>query len=258
MTLFVKYLSLHLQKQMQYKLSFFFSFIAQFLSIYIDYLAIYSLFNKFSILKEYNIYEVMITFSISYISFSLVETLGRGFDLFERLINNGSFDLLLIRPRNIYLQIIGSEIAYQKAAKVINALIILIIAIINLKIEINIVNILILLLMIISSTFIFMGIMILGAAFCFVTIKGIEVVNIFTYGTRQVAQYPINIYGKHLLRFFTFVIPIACANYYPLSYLLHNSTNTLYLVYPLMGILFIIPSILIFNLGLKKYHSTGS
>jgi len=258
MKLFSKYLSLHLQKQMQYKLSFFFSLLSQFLIIYIDYLAIYSLFDKFGVLKEYNIYEVMITFSISYISFSLVETFGRGFDLFERLINRGSFDLILVRPRNIYLQILGSEIAYQKMARVINALIVLIIAMINLKISVNIINVSIILLMIISSTTIFMGIMILGAAFCFVTIKGIEVVNIFTYGTRQVAQYPINIYGKHFLRFFTFVIPIACANYYPLSYLLHNSNNVFYLLYPILGMLFIIPAILIFNFGLKKYQSTGS
>ncbi len=258
MKLFKKYLSLHLQKQIQYKVSFFLSLLAQFFMVYIDYLAIYALFDKFGILKEYNFYEVMITFSITYISFNLAEAFGRGFDVFEKLINNGTFDLLLIRPRNIHLQILGSEIAYHKIAKVINAIIMLVIAIINLKIPLTIINITILLLMIISSITIFMGIVILGATLCFITIKGLEVINIFTCGTRQVAQYPINIYGKYFLTFFTFVIPIACANYYPLSYLLGNSHNIIYIFYPLIGILFIIPSILVFNLGLKKYQSTGS
>ena len=72
--------------------------------------------------------------------------------------------------------------------------------------------------MIISSILIFLSIFILAAAYCFITVKGLEVRNVFTDGGKHMAQYPIGIFRKGFIFFFTYIIPFGFVNYYPLLY----------------------------------------
>ena len=72
------------------------------------------------------------------------------------------------------------------------------------------------------------------------------------------AQYPIGIYRKGIVFIFTFIIPYAFINYYPLLYFLDKSNNTLYMFSPLLVLVFLIPCLLSFKIGLKHYNSTGS
>ena len=72
------------------------------------------------------------------------------------------------------------------------------------------------------------------------------------------AQYPIGIFRKGFVFIFTFIIPFASVNYYPLLYLLGRSDNILYYLSPLLVFIYLIPCILAFKVGLKHYESTGS
>ena len=112
--------------------------------------------------------------------------------------------------------------------------------------------------MFISSVVLFLSVFILGSSLSFVTIQGLEIISIITNGSKQVSQYPIKIYNRLFRFIFTFIIPIALINYYPISYLNNTSSNMLLLVYPLVSILFLVFSIFIFKLGMNKYSSTGS
>jgi ABC-2 type transport system permease protein len=62
------------------------------------------------------------------------------------------------------------------------------------------------------------------------------------------------------MRFFTFIIPFGSFNYLPLLYLTGRATEhgTLYMLSPLLGMVFLIPWLLIWNLGVKRYLSTGN
>jgi len=88
----------------------------------------------------------------------------------------------------------------------------------------------------------------------------LEFINIMTNGSKELANYPINIYKKWLTRIFTFVIPIACFNYLPLSYILGKGSlpRIVYAISPVLGMLFVIPCLLFMNWALKKYQSTGT
>nr|WP_297938917.1 ABC-2 family transporter protein [uncultured Lachnoclostridium sp.] len=67
----------------------------------------------------------------------------------------------------------------------------------------------------------------------------------------------MEIYGKRLLQFNTFLIPYALVQYYPLLYLLDKKTAPLYSLTPLFVFLFLIPSYLIWKYGVHHYQSTG-
>ena len=71
------------------------------------------------------------------------------------------------------------------------------------------------------------------------------------------AQWPIGIFKKGFIFIFTFIIPYGFVNYYPLLYLLDKEKNNLFIFSPLITIIYLIPCILLFHKGIKKYSSTG-
>lgn len=258
MKLYLKGLNLHLRKTLEYKSSFIISLISQTFVFFGYYFIILALFQKFNNIKGYTLYEVLLCFSIIQFGFSFCELFFRGLDDFDKLIIRGDFDRLLLRPKNIILQILLDDIDYVKVTKIIQSIIILIISIVNLDIALTFDKVICLILMLISSVAVIFSLFLLCAAYCFMTIEGLEVRNAFTYGGRQMAQYPISVFKKGFRYFFTFIIPYGLVNYYPLLYFIGRKDNFLYALSPLLVFIYVIVSYLIFKLCLKKYTSTGS
>ena len=252
----LKYISMHLKSQLEYKSSFIFLVISQIIVFFVYCLIFYSLFDKFGIVKSFNIYQVILSFSIVQFGECFAEGLLRGFDKFSEIVKHGHLDQLLVRPQNIYLQIIGYRVEIAKFVKCIISLILLGYAYI--KLQISIIHIPIVILMLLGSSIIFAAILISGAALCFITIEGLEIVNLFIYGTRDFAQYPIGIYNKAVRILFTYLIPIGLTSYFPMLYITGVSNNFWYILLPLLSVFTLIPACLLFNVGLRKYKSTGS
>ena len=82
--------------------------------------------------------------------------------------------------------------------------------------------------------------------------------NIFTDGSREFGRYPLSVYGEGVLKFYTYVIPIALFQYYPFLYLIGRSDDFRLSLLPLLGFLFVIPCYAFFRFGLHHYQSTGS
>ena len=258
MKIYLNSLKLYFKSQLEYKRSFITGFLSQILIMFTYYFIILALFTKFDNIKGYTKYEVLLCFSIIQFGFSITETFARGIDVFENLIIRGEFDRLLLRPKNILLQVLSSDYDLIKISRVLQSIIILIISLIKLKIKFNIYKVLTLSLMLISSIVIFFSIFLLMASYCFLTVQGLEVKNLFTDGGKQIAQYPISIYNKHFIFIFTFLIPYGFVNYYPLLYILGKTTNKLYIISPLIIFIYLIPAIISFKWGIRKYTSVGS
>ena len=258
MSLYFKYFMIHLKSELQYKASFIMSFISQFFVFFSYYFTIICLFDKFSNIKGFTVYEVLLTFGIIQFGFSVCETFFRGIDLFDELIISGGFDRILLRPKNILFQVVCEKVSFIKLSRLFQSIVVLTIAIIKIDVMWDFKKIITLICMLISSVIIFLSIFILTAAYCFLTVKGLEVRNVLTDGCKHMAQYPIGIFKKGFVVFFTFIIPFGFVNYYPLLFILERKTNTLLMVSPLITILYLIPSIIIFYKGTKRYSSVGS
>ena len=99
-----KYFMMHLKKSLEYKVSFILILISQALSIACSVFAVFSLFSKFGILKDFTLNECLLSLSIVDMGYYFAEFIFRGFDAFAVQIKKGKFDLLLIRP-DIYTDI---------------------------------------------------------------------------------------------------------------------------------------------------------
>ena len=248
----------NIKSQIEYKASFIMNSISQFFVFFTYYFIIIALFDKFNNIKGFNVYEVLLCFSIIHFGFAITETFFRGVDKFEDLIIDGSLDRFLVRPQGVLFQVLCSKIDFIKIFRVLQSLIVMTIALIKLDIVWNISKVIVLILMMIASVLIFFGLFVLTASYCFITIQGLEVKSLFTDGGKFLAQYPISIYRKGIVYFFTFIIPYGFINYYPLLYFIDKTDNILYMFSPLLVGLFLIPCLLSFKIGLKHYNSAGS
>lgn len=248
----------HIKCEIEYKASFLLGILSNICMFFSYYFMILALFNKFDNIKGFNVYEVLLCFSIIQFGFSINETFFRGIDKFEDFIIKGELDRLLLRPRNVLFQLMLSKMHFVKITRCIQALIILVISLINLDIDYSIGKVILLIVMFITSVMIFFGLFLLAASYCFYTVQGLEVKNLMTDGCKHMAQYPIGIFRKGIKFVFTFIVPFAVVNYYPLLYFVDKSDNVFYMISPIFVLVFLIPIIMFFNYGLKHYTSVGS
>lgn len=257
MKLIGKYLGMYFKSQLEYKSSFILTCIAQLLTLSLSSFMVFILMDKFHFLDNYDIYELMLGISIVQFGFSFSECFMRGFDKFSEVIKVGGLDLMLIRPRNIYVQVFGSNIELTKLSRVLGSLVLFIIAISNID-SITWYGVLYLFLLLVGSSMIYAALFIFSACFCFKTVEGLEFMNIFTDGSREFGQYPMGLFRREVILVFTFLIPLACVNYYPIRYILGKSDNIWYLISPLMTFILFIMSIITFNRCIRHYEGTGS
>ena len=258
MRLYMKFFAMHLKRTMAYKRSFIFSVIGQFLASFTSFLAIVFLLDRFENVRGYTFGECMLCTGIITMTFSLAECFFRGFDRFPNLIRTGTFDRILLRPMRPMFLVLCESIEFSRLGKLVQGIIMLVMGISLSPVAWTIPRILVLILMLAGGTAVFAGLFILYAGASFFTIEGLEFLNILTHGAKEYGAYPLDIYGKTLLRFCTFIIPYAPFQYYPLCFLLRQTSNILYALAPLADFLFLIPCVLFWRFGISRYTSAGS
>ncbi len=256
--LYVKYASVCTQSVMQYKLSFLLMIIGRFILAFSELIAIQFLFSGFSQIKDYTYGDVLLCFSIIQMSFTFAELFGNGFKAFSGIVKKGEFDRMMLRPCSLLLQVMGTRFEIGRTGPLLTALITLALGIRHSQITWNILTVWTLAAMVIGGTFLFIGLFMLEASFCFFSIEDTSLINVLTYGAKTHRKYPIDIYGKGILRFCTYVIPYTLIQYYPLQFLL-GKTRSWYLAFcPLGMIVFMLICYFIWQFGVKHYQSCGS
>jgi len=258
MKLYFKYFLIHLKSQMQYKTSFFLTLFGQFLSSFSMLVGIWFMMSRFSKVEDFTFAEILLCFGTVLLAFSAAECFARGFDTFSSVISNGEFDRILVRPRNEIFQVLASKIEFTRLGRLVQAVLVFCYALPASGVHWTADKILTLILMLLCGTAVFSGLFVIYAAFCSFTTEGLEFTNIFPDGGREFGSYPFSVYGKTVLRFFTFVIPLALFQYYPFLYLTGRSDRVWYMLLPLVSLLFLIPCVLFWKAGVRHYKSTGS
>ena len=258
--LYGRYVKMHIKSSMQFKINTAMLTFSSILVSVAELLSIFILFSSFKSVGEWGFYETALMYGIITAVFSFTECFSRGFDEFATIVQHGELDRLMVRPVSIIYQIFGHKIMFSKLPKSIFGLLICLIAILNLNIVWTFSKIIVLLLTFVCGFFVILGVMMIGAGISVFTVENLEFLNIITNGAKEISYYPINIYNKWLTRFFTFVIPMACFNYLPISYIMQYGSlpSWIYAISPLLGMLFIIPCVLFFKWSLKKYQGTGT
>ncbi len=256
--LYRHYISIVVRGMMQYKVSFFLTSLGQFLVSFNVFLGIYFLFQRFHQVKGYSYSEVLLCYAVVLMEFSLAEMWARGFDTFSGIVRNGEFDRVLVRPQGEILQVLGSRFELTRLGRMFQAVVMLIYAIATAQIRWTAGRVITLVFMMAGGMAVFAGLFLVYAALCFFTLDGLEFMNVLTDGAREYGKYPLDIYGKRVLRFATFIVPYSLIQYYPLQYILGHVSSPVYIFLPLLAILFLLPCYGLWRFGVRHYKSSGS
>lgn len=258
MSLYLKYASACIQSVMEYKLSFVLMLIARFLIAFCELIAIRFLFSGFTQLGGYTYGDVLLCFAIIQMSFTFAELFGNGFKTFSGMVRSGGFDRVMLRPRSLVFQVVASRFEVGRTGPLFTAIITLALGIRHSQITWNIMTLWTFAAMIIGGTLLFIGLFVLEASFCFFSIEDTSLINVLTYGAKSHGKYPIDIYGKGILRFCTYVIPYTLIQYYPLQFLLGKSDRWYLAFYPLGIAVFLAVCGFVWRFGVRRYKSCGS
>lgn len=261
--LYLRLIGISIKSQLQYRVSFILLTIGNFILTAMDFVGIFFLFQRFGSLKGWSLEELALFYGMVHMSFAISEAWVRSFDHFDPLVRSGNFDRYLLRPRSLFVQVIGSEFQLVRWGRFSQGFIVLLYSLFKLEISLDIFKILFLISSILGGTLIFSSIFILQATISFWSVQSLEIVNSLTYGGVELASYPLSIYPKIFREIFIFVIPIAFVNYFPGLALLSKGDplslpGFLFYISPVIGLLTFIFSYKIWLIGVRHYNSTGS
>jgi ABC-2 type transport system permease protein len=243
---------------MQYKATFILNVFGRIVIAFATVTGVWFMFMRFSEVEGFTLSQVLLCTAVTLMAFSMTEVFARGFDIFPRLLGNGQFDRFLVRPRNIIFQVLASQMEFARLGILIQAIVVFCYAIPNSGVAWTWDKILTLIFMVSCGAVVFFCLYVIHAAFAFFTVEGLEFMNILTHGGREFGRYPYLVYGNGILKFLTYIIPLALIQYYPLLFLLNIETSMFYMLTPIISLLFLLPSYAFFRVGLRRYKSTGS
>jgi ABC-2 type transport system permease protein len=208
------------RSQLQYRTSFALTVVAQFLSSFLDFVAIVVIFANVPQLADWSVQEVAFLYAVSSITFGITDLLVGHLDLLPRLIRSGDFDIVLIRPRGTLLQIVGSDFQLRRLGKAAQGVVVLVYALASLDVDWTPSRVAVFALSIPSAIVIFTGVWIVFICLVFWTVDGGEFANAFTYGGNFLTQYPIDVFNDWMRRFLAYLVPLAFIAYFPALYIL--------------------------------------
>jgi len=261
--LYLRYLGASYRGKMQYRASFVMQSVGQLLTGVMEFVAIWALFARFGTLRDWTLPEVALFYGLITVAFAVTDALARGFDVFPGMVKQGDFDRILLRPRSTTLQLAGLELDVRRVGRLLQGLVVLLWAAHALEVVWSPARLALAVAAITGGACLFYGLFVLQATIAFWTIESLEIINTVTYGGKETGMYPLTIYRRWFRRFFTFVVPLACVNYFPTVAILGRtdplgSPVVFQWFAPSVGVLFLVVTFQIWKFGVRHYRSTGS
>lgn len=257
MKLYWKFFAIHLKSEMAYPGSFFLGCLGRMTYTLSSLLGIWVMMQRFGSLGSYNAGQILLGFGVVMTAFNLAECFARGFDAFGRIVRQGMFDRLMVRPKSLIFQVICQDMRLASLPNIAVGLCILVYGACSGGFVWTLPKILVLISMVLCGCLLFFGAFLVYAGIAFFTMEGLEIMNIFTDGIRTYSKYPYDIYGSGVLWFTTVIMPMAMVQYWPLQYLMGQG-SWLYGFFPMLSLWFLLPCYGVWRLGVRHYCSSGS
>jgi ABC-2 type transport system permease protein len=263
LALYFRYLGVSLRAQLQYRASVIMMTLGSLVIAVIEFVGIWAMFDRFGNLRGWTLPEVGLLYGMIECTYAIGHTVCRGLDTFPSMVAGGDFDRVLVRPRSPMLQLVGRDFAVRRLGRIGQGLVVMLWSASALGVDWSLPKVLLLLAAIAGGVCLFVGLWVILATLVFWTIEPLEIMNAFTDGGAYTAQYPMTIYRGWFRRFFTFVVPLACANYLPGLALMGKvdplgSPLWAQWLAPLAGPLFLLLTLQLWRLGIRRYMSSGS
>ena len=261
-TIWRKLVGARIRADWQYRTSFVLFTIAQFLSELLGIVMVLVLFSNVDRLAGWSLAEIAFLYGTSSLAFALADVFVSEVEFLSIHIRRGSFDRFLLRPVGPLLLLCCQEFAFRRAGKILQAVLVLGIALAGIDVDWNLWRAAMVVQMVLAGFVIFGGIWVIASSVAFWVVEMREVANAFTYGGRVLTAYPMEIFGGWLRRLAA-IVPLAFVSYYPALWILgrtdpNGSPAWLRFAGPVAAAAVVLVARAVWASGIRHYRSTGS
>lgn len=253
-----QYISQYLKTRFQYRADLFVEFFSDLLSQAINLIFILVVFGHTSLLNGWNKDEIIFMYGFFLVPFALFSTFFNIWDFNERYIVKGELDRILTRPIHSLFQIILERIELESLLGVITGLAVMFYSGSRLGVAVKWYDPFLFLVFVIGGALVYGGVFIMIACISFWADARTSIMPMM-YNISNYGRYPVDIYNQVIRFVLTWVLPFAFVGAYPSAYFLGKREWYGYaFLTPVIGIVFFVLSVLLWNQGVKKYRGAGN
>lgn len=175
-----------------------------------------------------------------------------------RIVIRGEFDRYILRPMNLFFQVICDRFQVDAFGELIVGIILVIYSLVNNVVYITPLRVIAFFISVIAGSVIYTSIKLFFASLAF-WVKDSSPFLQTAYETADFAKYPTEIYAKPVKFIITWIIPFAFVAYIPASYfLIHKSLLSTIGIECIIAVVFWFISYALFKKGTTIYESAGN
>lgn len=261
--IYLLYIKNDIKSQLAYKLDFWTQQIIWLFYTFLPFIGIIILFQRFQLVDSWSVYHIGVLYGIVGLAYDFSRMIGRAFDDFHNLLLSGELDILLLRPHSLVLQLFGYKFFLRRIAGIAQYILVLVISIITIKPLFITLFLLFVLASFVGTLFLFLGLLLIYASTCFLTIRKNVFSDVFIDSTAKVGFYPTEYLTTIMKVLFFYFIPIGLTAFIPMKHILFLSKDSepcyfLLLLPIFIGVLFFYAAKKIFSSQLGSYSSVNS
>lgn len=258
-----KMLGAQVRSQASYRASFVLDLFSNAAIPLMDLIAIFAMFRVSHTLGGFGATDVVTMFALAGTGFCLADLCVGNIERIQLYVRQGLMDAVLIRPLRVLGQLVCLDFTLRRIARLVLTSSLLGVALWREGVVWSPARVALLVVAPVSAALFFGAVFVAGATVAFWWIESGEFANAFTYGGRDFASYPTNIYSGLFRRVFAFSLGFAFVGYYPALALLGRSDplglpTSLGWYAPLIGVAAAAFAAIAWRFGVRHYRSTGS
>lgn len=174
-------------------------------------------------------------------------------------VRNGLIDRFLIRPVNALFQVIAEVFQPEAFGELLVGIVLLIMCGSKITITVTFTNVLLLIIASIFGAVIFTAIKLITCSIAFWTKRSGQLMST-AYNFADFSKYPIKIYHPVIKFIMTFILPFGLVISIPIEVVLKGGYNSVAISFSIILVATLLSLIgyYIWNMGLKRYESSGS
>ncbi len=252
--LIVQFLKVVMQSKVDFLMGLFGFFLTQIGGI----LFLYLIFRQIPSLQGWSLEQLIFIYGFAQIPRGIDHLLTDNIWLVAwRLVINGDFDRYMLRPMNVFFQVIAEKLQPDALGELLVGTILVIMSVQKGVVSLTPVSVLLFLISVCAGAVIYTSIKLFFASIAFWTKQSGPFLQ-FAYELAEFAKYPVDIYHKAIQFVVTWVIPFAFVAYLPASFFLERTGAYVIAVECIIAVVFWCIAYSFFNFGLRGYESAGN
>ena len=244
---------------MQSKVDFLMGMVGFFFTQFMGIAFLYLVFQQIPYLDEWSLDQLIFIYGFAQIPRGIDHLFTDNIWLVAwRMVINGSFDRYMLRPMNVFFQVISEKLQPDAWGELLVGTIRVVGSLAKGIVLVDGVHVVAFFVSIFAGALIYTAIKLFFASFAFWIKKSGPALQV-AYEMANFAKYPTEIYGRFIKFIITWVIPFAFVAYIPASFfLLEKSFVTTVGIECGIAVVFWLVAYNFFQYGITKYESAGN